>query len=128
MALSDRKNALSLALLLLAGGSGSAWAATPPDAEVNAAGAAVAAAERLQPRGAAADVLADARSRYVQAQDALSRRKYKDALRLADEARAGADQALATAELDAARADVDAKTTRNVDLRRQLLVVPGVRR
>ena len=42
-------------------------------------------------------------------------------------ARAGADQALAAAELDAARAEVDAKTTRNVDLRRQLLVVPGVR-
>jgi hypothetical protein len=124
MTLSERKSALILGLLLSLAAFGTATAATPPDAELNAAGMAIAAAVRAQPRGPAADALAEAQSRYGQAQDAMARRKYKDALRLADEARAGADRALAAARLDAARADVDAKTTRNVDLRRQLLVVP----
>jgi hypothetical protein len=90
-----------------------------------AAAAALAAAERAHPRGPAADVLADAQSRYAQAQDAILRRKYKDAVRLADEARAGADRALAAARLANARDALDEKTARNADLRRQLLVVPG---
>lgn len=128
MTLSERKNSLFLGFCLLAAAVGPAFAATPPDAELTAAGTALAAAERAQPRGRAAEALADARGRYAQAQEAMTRRKYKDALRLADEARAGADRALAAAKLDAARAEVDAKTTRNVDLRRQLLVVPETQR
>jgi hypothetical protein len=73
-------------------------------------------------------VLADAQSRYAQAQDAILRRKYKDAVRLADEARAGADRALAAARLATARDEVDAKAARNADLQRQLLVSPAVSR
>jgi hypothetical protein len=70
-------------------------------------------------------MLAEAQARFAQAQDAMVRRKYKDAIRLADEARAGADRALAAARLANARDEVEDKTTRNVDLRRQLLVKPG---
>ena len=66
-------------------------------------------------------------SRALQAISAQSR-KYKDALRLADEARAGADRALAAAQLDSARAEVESRTARNADLRRQLLVLPGSQR
>ena len=109
------------AFVLLAG---SAVAATPPDAEMAAAGAAIASAERAQPRGPAADVLANARGRFAQAQDAMARKKYRDALRLAEEARAVADLALAKARLVNARIEVEEKAARNADLRRQLLVLP----
>lgn len=128
MTLSERKHALFLGIALLGSASGPVWSATPPDAQVNAAGIALAAAERAQPRGLAADALAEAKSHYAQAQDAMARKKYRDALRLADEARAGADRALAAAQLDAARADVDSRTARNADLRRQLLVLPESQR
>ena len=128
MTLSERKFGLFLGIVLLGVVSGPVQAANPPDAEVNAAGAALAAAERAAPRGLAAGMLAEARARYALAQEAMSRRKYKDALRLADEARAGADRALAAAHLDAARADVESRTARNADLRRQLLVLPGSQR
>jgi len=124
MPLSERKNRVLLALLLLLAAP-MASAATPPDAEVAAANAALAAAARAQPRGPAAAMLADAQSRFAQAQDAMVRKKYKDAIRLADEARAGADRALAAARLANARDEVDTKSARNVDLRRQLLVTPG---
>jgi hypothetical protein len=123
MPLSERKNRVLLPLLLLLAAS-VAVAATPPDAEVAAANAALSAAARAQPRGPAADMLAEAQARFAQAQEAMVRKKYKDAIRLADEARAGADRALAAARLANARDEVEDKTTRNVDLRRQLLVKP----
>lgn len=127
MALSERNNArfpaILLPLLLVPAVVASA-ATPPPDAELNAAGIAIAAAERAQPAGPAAALLADARSRYAQAQDLAGRRKHKDAIRLAEQARAIADQALAAARLAAARAEVDEKAARNVELRRQLLVLP----
>lgn len=121
MTLSRRNFQLAAAILLLAG---TAVAATPPDAEMAAAGVAIANAERVRPRGPAADSLAQARDRFAQAQDAMSRKKYRDALRLAEQARAIAELAQARARLLNARMEVEEKTTRNADLRRQLLVLP----
>lgn len=95
-------------------------AADPPDAAMLAASQSISSATRLEPRGPAADLLAQARERYGLASDAVARRKYKDALRLADEARAIADQAAAKARLIAVRAEVEEKAARNADLRRQL--------
>lgn len=100
-------------------------AADPPDAAMVAASQAIGAAERNQPAGPAADLLADARARYAAASDAVARRKYKDALKLADQARALAVQAGARARLLQARAEVEEKTNRNADLRRQLQMAPG---
>lgn len=122
MTLSARNFYLT-ALMLLA--CGTAIAATPPDAEMAAAATAMAAAERLQPRGDAADTLAQSRDRFTRAQQAMARRKYRDAASLADESRASADLALAQARLARARMDLDEKAARNADLRRQLLVLPG---
>lgn len=121
MTLSARNFYLMAAFLLLAG---TAIAVTPPDAEMAAAGAAIASAERAQPRGAAADILVQARNAYVQAQDAMAKKRYRDAQQLAEEARAIADQALAKARLANARIEVEEKSARNADLRRQLLVAP----
>ena len=90
-----------------------------------AASQAISAAERTQPAGPAADLLADARARYGAASEAVGRRKYKDALRLADQARALAVQAGARARLLQARAEVEDKTNRNAELRRQLQMAPG---
>lgn len=98
-----------------------------PEAEIAAAGSAVAAAERLQPRGQAALDLDRARDRLVQAQALLAKRKYRDALAMAEEAQAAAGLAQARARLALAQQDVDEKTARNADLRRQLLVLPESR-
>jgi len=89
-----------------------------------AAGAAIASAERAQPRGPAADVLSLSRDKFAQAQDAMARKKYRDAAQLADEARAIADLALANAQLVNAQDGFDERSARNADLRRQLLVQP----
>ena len=121
MTLSARNFYLVTVFLLL---SGSALAIAPPEAEMAAAGAAIASAERANPRGPAAEVLARARDRFAQAQDAMGRKKYRDALRLAEETRATADLALAKARLVNAQSDVDEKLARNAELRRQLLVLP----
>jgi hypothetical protein len=121
MTLSARNFYLTAAFSLLAG---AAFAAPPPDAEMAAAAAAIAGAERAHPSGPGADALVQARGRFAQAQEAMGHKKYKDALRLADEARATADLALARARLANARNEVDEKSARNADLRRQLLVLP----
>ena len=122
----SRRNFQLAALLLLA--SAAAAAAPPPDAELAAAGTAIANAERVQPRGPAADALAQAREYFSQAQDAMARKKYRDAVRLAEQARALGDLAQARGRLVNAQVEVDEKTTRNADLRRQLLVLPGAGR
>lgn len=122
----SRRNFQLAALFLLA--SAAAAAAPPPDAEMAAAGTAIANAERVQPRGPGADALARAREHFSLAQDAMARKKYRDAVRLAEEARALGDLALARGRLLNAQAEVDEKTTRNADLRRQLLVLPGTGR
>jgi hypothetical protein len=101
-----------------------AHAAPPPDAEMAAARAAIASAERADPRGSAGLAMEDARAAFAQAQLAYGKRKHKDALRFAEQAQAAADLAQARARLGQARGDVDAKAARNADLRRQLLVVP----
>jgi hypothetical protein len=124
MTLSERILSLGLAFLLL---SGPVLAATPPDAEMAAAAAAIASAERAQPRGPAAELLDQARASYASASQAMSRKKYRDALGLAEEAHASADLACAQARLANARAEVDEKAARNADLRRQLLVLPESR-
>lgn len=121
MTLSKRNWGLALALLLHCG---SVSAANPPDAEMAAAAAAIASAERAQPRGPAAEVLDLSREKFARAQDAMVRKKYRDAAQLADEARAIADLALAKARLVNAQAAFDEKSARNADLRRQLLVLP----
>lgn len=121
MTLSERILGAGLAFALLCG---TAAAATPPDSELAAASAAIAAAERQQPSGPALGLLEQARASYDQAAQAMARKKYRDALRLADEARAVADQAAARARLVNARGEVDEKSARNADLRRQLLVLP----
>jgi len=121
MALSERIMGITAAFVLF---SGAALAASPPDAEMAAAGAAIANAEQARPRGPAADVFAMSQNRYAQAQDAMARRQYRDAARLADEARAIADLAAAKARLLNAQSAVDEKSARNADLRRQLLVLP----
>ena len=123
MTLSER---ILSVVLLLGLGLSPAFAADPPDAAMAAASQAIAAAERQQPAGPAGELLAQARAREAQASDAVARRKYKDALKLADQARALAAQAGARARLDAARAEVDEKTARNAELRRQLQMTPGV--
>ena len=122
MTLSRRKIYLALALSVVVV---TAFAATPPDAEMAAAQAALAAAERRQPQGEAAANLTDARDRYAQAQAAYGRRKYKDALIWAEDAAAAADLAAAQADLANARQDVDEKAARNADLRRQLQLPSG---
>jgi hypothetical protein len=121
MTRSKRNWGLALALLLQCG---SVSAANPPDAEMAAAAAAIASAERAKPRGPAAEVLAMSREKFARAQDAVARKKYRDAAQLADEARAIADLALANARLVNAQDAFDEKSARNADLRRQLLVLP----
>ena len=121
---SERKFTLALLLGLSVS---PVWAADPPDAAMLAASQAISSAEQRQPAGPAADLLAQARARYGEASDAVARRKYKDALRLADQARALAVQAGARARLIQARAEVEEKTNRNADLRRQLQMSPEAR-
>lgn len=127
MTLSERKYWLTAAFLLVFSLSGLAMAATPPDAEMAAAQAAIANAERAKARGPAADILAQARASFAQANEAMARKKYKDALRLAEEARAQADLAQAKARLVSAQEGFEERSTRNAELRRQLLVVPEQR-
>lgn len=115
------------ALLAFSLWCGVATAAEPPDAQMTSASLAISAAARLEPQGPAADLLAQARQRYGLASEAIARRKYKDAIRLADEARAIADQASARARLTNARAEVEEKQARNADLRRQLQMQPEAR-
>lgn len=119
MALSRRKIHL---LLALSAAFATAFAATPPPAEMAAAEAALANAERVQPRGSAAQALDEARGLFAQAQAAVGKRKMKDAQRLALRATAAADLALARARLAQASLEVEEKTTRNAELRRQLLL------
>jgi hypothetical protein len=120
-----RRAGLPLAAALAVAVAGSAFAADPPVAQMSAAGAAVAAAEREQPRGEAGAVLGEARARLAQAQEAMARRKYRDAARLAEEAQAAAELALAQARHAAARIEFEERQSRNAELRRQLLVLPA---
>jgi hypothetical protein len=124
MTLSER---ILAAVLLLALVQPPALAADPPDAAMAAASQAIESAARAEPQGPAADLLAQARERYGLASDAIGRRKNKDALRLAEQARALAVRADAQARLFRARAEVEDKTQRNADLRRQLQMSPGAR-
>ena len=121
MTLSER---IGLVLLLSGLVFGSAFAADPPDAAMIAASQAIGAAARSEPQGPAADLLARARELYGQAADAVARRKFKDAQRLADQARAVAAQAEARSRLIRARSEVEEKQARNADLRRQLQMQP----
>lgn len=122
MALTRRKIYLSLALMAFVV---TALAASPPSAEMAAAEAAIAAAERAQPRGSAEQALLEARDQYARAQAALGRKKYKEAQRFALQATAGADLALARARLATALQEVEEKSTQNAELRRQLLLQSG---
>lgn len=124
MTLSER---IGLVLLLSGLAFGSAFAADPPDAAMIAASQAIGSAARSEPQGPAAELLLQARGLYGQASDAIARRKYKDAERLAEQAHAVAAQAEARSRLIHARSEVDEKRVRNADLRRQLQMRPGAR-
>ena len=121
MTLSER---IGLVLLLSGMACGLALAADPPDAAMVAASQAISSAVRSEPQGPAADLLAQARELYGQAADAIARRKFKDAQKFADQARAVAAQAEARARLIRARSEVEEKQARNADLRRQLQMQP----
>ena len=101
-----------------------AVAMPPPDAQIAAAGAAIMAAEGMNPQGEAAELLDRARDRLSQSQALLVKHKNREALALADEAQACAALAQARAQRAQARQDVNEKTARNADLRRKLLVLP----
>jgi hypothetical protein len=118
---SRRKIYLLLSALAL---TGAVAAAPPPDAEMAAAQLALAGAERSQPSGDAAQMLAEARQEFALAQAAMDKRKYKDARNMADRSAAAADLATAMAHLATLRGEVDGKAARNAELRRRLLVVP----
>ena len=124
MTLSERIPAI---FLLFGLACGPVFAADPPDAAMIAASQAISAAARSKPQGPAADLLARARDLYGQAADAVARRKFKDALHLADQARAVAAMAEARSRVIRARAEVDEKQARNADLRRQLQMQPEAR-
>ncbi|MGH8109054.1 MAG: DUF4398 domain-containing protein [Arenimonas sp.] len=107
-------------LFLLA--SATVWAAEPPLAELSAAQTAITQAERLSPRGTAAQSLDAAKSQLSEARALNDKRKYRDAGVLAYRAQVTAELAKAQAELANARLLVDEKSARNADLRRQLLI------
>lgn len=107
-------------LLLLA--STTVWAAEPPVAELSAAQAAIAQAERLSPRGTSGQSLQAAKSQLAEAQTLSDKRKYREAASAAYRAQVTAELAEAQAELANARMAVDEKSARNADLRRQLLI------
>lgn len=119
MTLSTLKIHMVLVLLLV---SPTVWAAEPPVMELSAAQTAITQAERLSPRGTAAQTLASAKSQWSEAQSLSDRRKYRDASELAKRAQVMAELAKAQAELANARLSIDEKSARNADLRRQLLI------
>ena len=119
MTFSSVKIHLALLLLLACAQAG---AAVEPAAELAAAEQALAAAERVQPRGEAGATLARARTHLDAARALMAKRKSRDAAPLARIAAATADLARSQARLDAARAEVESKAARNADLRRRLLV------
>jgi len=98
------------------------WAVEPPVTELSAAQTAIVQAERLSPRGTAAQSLEAARSQLASAQALSEKRKYRDAADRARRATVMAELAKAQAELANARLSVDEKSARNADLRRQLLI------
>jgi acyl carrier protein phosphodiesterase len=102
--------------------SANTWAAEPPTFELQAAQVSIAQAQRLSPRGSAAQSLQEAASYFAQAQALVAKKKYKDAIVMANRAQAMADLASAQARLANARMEVDEKAARNEDLRRQLLI------
>jgi Domain of unknown function (DUF4398) len=110
----------TLLLILLV--SSTVLAADAPVAELGAAQMAVTQAERLSPRGTAAQSLQEAKARLAEAKSLSDKRKYRDAINLAYRAQVMAELAKAQAELANARLLVDEKAARNADLRRQLLV------
>lgn len=122
MTLSSLKIHLALVISLAAA---QVWAATTPAAEIAAAEQAVAAAQRAQPRGDAAGLLARASAQLDSARALMASRKTRDAIVQAQSAAANADLAGAQARRDAARAEVESKSARNADLRRRLLVNRG---
>ena len=113
---------LFLALMLVAQ---VVHAIAAPEAEIAAAAAAIAAAEHAQPRGQAAGELDQARNLLAQAQAFVTKRKFRDAVGMANQAQALAALAQARARQAQAQQEVDEKTARNADLRRQLLVLPA---
>src|SRR5688572_1812911 len=76
---------LATALLLAAS---QVAAADPPTAQIAAAERAVVAAERADPRGAAGQLLTDARRQLAQAKALVAEREYREATPLAESAAA----------------------------------------
>ena len=102
-----------------------AFAADPAPMQIGDAQQALERARAAAPQGPAADMLAEAEQRLVQAQAALAGRHSREAVRLASESEAAADLALARARFDRARMEIERKTLRNAELRRRLLAPPA---
>jgi len=102
--------------------SATVLAVEPPIAELSAAKTAVDQAERLAPRGTAAQTLEAAKTSLTDAQAFNDKRKYREAGTAAIRAQVTAELAKAQAELAKSRMDVDVKSARNADLRRKLLI------
>lgn len=119
MTLSTLKIHMVLAFLLV---STTVWSVEPSTVELAAAQTAIVQAERLSPKGTAAQRLVTAKTLFAEAQTLSGKRKYREAVSLAYRAQVSAELAKAQAALANARLEVDEKSARNADLRRQLLV------
>lgn len=106
---------LGVAMLALAGCA----TVPPPDASMNQAQALLQSARDA----GAADYdpvdLGFAQAKFQQAQSAMATRKYADAAKLAEEARADAELARMRSQLGSARAQIQAKVEENTGLRQQ---------
>ncbi|GAB3379250.1 DUF4398 domain-containing protein [Lysobacter fragariae] len=97
-------------------------AAQPPTAELTAAQQAVSRADSADGDQYAAQELASARGELAQAQDAVARHKYKDALALALNASADADLAYARSRAAQTRAELGQRRSEIAELQRRLQI------
>jgi len=99
-----------------------AGASTPPPTDaLDAANASLTAAATPEGERYAPEELAAAHRQLDAARVAMTKRDYKDARALAEEAQADADLAHARTRMLAARAEIDAKTQDNAELQHRLL-------
>ncbi len=108
---------MTLCALLALGGCASV---PPPDSAMNMAQIQLQAARDADAVDYAPVDLGFAQHKFLQAQAAMASRKYADAARLADEARADAELALVKAQLGETRAKIRAKLDENRRLRQQM--------
>lgn len=108
---------LALAMTLALGGCAST---PPPDGIMNQAQMQLQAARDADAAVYDPIDLGNAQDKFQQAQNAVAKRDYDDAVQLADEAQASAELARTKARLGAARAQIQNKTSANQQLREQI--------